>query len=90
MACLYQTAKASTMVLIIMVGASCFTGIFLGMGGGKAVVETLTAFGLGKWGLYLVLDEMWSKYKFDSEEELMKTAYRSYAQRGFGRCYFKE
>jgi hypothetical protein len=39
---------------------------------------------------HLVLDEMWSKYKFDSEEELMKTAYRSYAQRGFGRCYFKE
>lgn len=39
---------------------------------------------------HLVLDEMWSKYKFDSEEDLMKTAYRSYVQRGFGRCYFKE
>ncbi len=55
MACLYQTAKASTMVLIIMVGASCFTGIFLGMGGGTAVVETLTSVGLGKWGLYFVM-----------------------------------
>ena len=39
---------------------------------------------------HLVLDEMWSKYEFESEEELMKTAYRSYAQRGFGKCYFKE
>ena len=55
LACLYQTAKASTMVLIIMVGASCFTGIFLGMGGGTAVVESLTSLGLGKWGLYFVM-----------------------------------
>jgi tripartite ATP-independent transporter DctM subunit len=55
LACLYQTAKASTMVLIIMVGASCFTGIFLGMGGGTAIVETLTSVGLGKWGLYFVM-----------------------------------
>ena len=39
---------------------------------------------------HLVLDEMWSKYAFESEEELIKTAYRSYAQRGFGKCYFKE
>ncbi len=55
LSCLYQTAKASTMVLIIMVGASCFTGIFLGMGGGTAVVESLTSIGLGKWGLYFVM-----------------------------------
>jgi len=55
LACLYQTAKASTMVLIIMVGASCFTGIFLGMGGGTAVVESLTSLGLGKWELYFVM-----------------------------------
>ena len=39
---------------------------------------------------HLVLDEMWSKYEFESEEELMKTAYRSYAKRGFGKCYFRE
>ncbi len=55
LACLYQTAKASTMVMIIMVGATCFTGIFLGMGGGKAVVETLTSIGLGKWGLFFIM-----------------------------------
>jgi len=55
LATLYQTAKASTMVLIIMVGASCFTGIFLGMGGGKAIVETLTSLGLSKWGLFFIM-----------------------------------
>ncbi len=43
---LYQTAKASTMVMIIMAGAACFAGIFLGMGGGKAVVEAVTSIGL--------------------------------------------
>jgi hypothetical protein len=39
---------------------------------------------------HLVLDEVWSKYKFESEEELIKTAYRSYAQRRFGRRHFKK
>jgi tripartite ATP-independent transporter DctM subunit len=55
LATLYQTAKATTMVMIIMVGASCFTGIFLGMGGGKAIVDTLIAIGLDKWGLFFVM-----------------------------------
>ena len=39
---------------------------------------------------HLVLDEMRSKYKSKSEEELIKTTYRSYAQRRFGKRYFKE
>lgn len=51
--------------------------------------ETLTDYVRVALG-HLVLDEMWSKYEFESGEELMKTAYRSYAQRGFGKCYFKE
>lgn len=55
LASLYQTARASTMVLIIMVGASCFTGIFLGMGGGTTIIETLKAAGLSKWGIYFVM-----------------------------------
>jgi tripartite ATP-independent transporter DctM subunit len=55
LASLYQTARASTMVLIIMVGASCFTGIFLGMGGGTTIVETLKTAGLSKWGVYFVM-----------------------------------
>lgn len=55
MACLYQTAKATTMVLIIIVGASCFTGVFMGIGSGPAMVESLTALGLSKWGLYFLM-----------------------------------
>jgi hypothetical protein len=38
--------------------------------------DTLTDYVRAALG-HLVLDEMWSKYKFESEEELMKTAYRS-------------
>ena len=55
LACLYQTAKATTMVLIIIVGASCFTGVFMGIGSGPAMVESLTALGLSKWGLYFIM-----------------------------------
>ena len=37
-----------------------------------------------------VLDEIWSEDKTKSEEELMKSAYRSYTQKGFDKCHFKE
>jgi tripartite ATP-independent transporter DctM subunit len=55
LACLYQTAKAATMVLIILIGASCFTGAFSGIGAGSAMIDALTGTGLGKWGLYFVM-----------------------------------
>lgn len=51
--------------------------------------ETLTDFVRVALG-HLVLDEMWSKYEYENEDELMKSAYRSYAQRGFNRCHFRE
>lgn len=53
--CIYQTAKATTMVIIILVGASCFTGVFLGMGGGTAMVNIIIGLGLGKWGTYALM-----------------------------------
>lgn len=46
--CLYQTAKSTTMVLVIVVGASCFTAVFLGLGGGTALVDGMLGLGLGK------------------------------------------
>lgn len=49
--------------------------------------ETLTDYVRVALG-HLVLDEMWSEYEY--ENELIKSAYRSYAQRGFGRCFFRE
>lgn len=56
---LYQaavnTAKATTMVLIIVVGASCFTSVFLGIGGGKVVTNFVLGLGLGKWGTFWVM-----------------------------------
>jgi tripartite ATP-independent transporter DctM subunit len=53
--CLYQTSRTSTMVIIIIVGATCFTGVFLGLGGGKAIVDSLLGLGLGKWGTYILV-----------------------------------
>jgi tripartite ATP-independent transporter DctM subunit len=52
---LYQTSKTTTMVIIIIVGATCFTGAFLALGGGMAIVEALLALGLGKWGTYILV-----------------------------------
>ncbi len=53
--CLYQTSKTVTMVIMIIVGATCFTAIFLGLGGGKAIVDALLGLGLGKWGTYVLI-----------------------------------
>lgn len=53
--CLYQTSLTTTMVIIIIVGATCFTGAFLGLGGGKALVDALLGLGLGKWGTYVLM-----------------------------------
>ena len=41
---------------------------------------------------HLVLDDIWYRYKDEnmSHEEIIKSAYRSYAQRRYGRCHFKE
>jgi len=53
--CLYGTGKTVTMVMIIMVGASCFTGVFLGMGGSDALVKAILGLELGRWGTYVLI-----------------------------------
>jgi len=53
--CIYATAKTVTMVMIILIGASCFTGVFLMLGGGTAVVNAIIGLGLGKWGTYALM-----------------------------------
>ena len=50
-----STAKASTMVLIIVVGASCFTGVFLAVGGGQVVTSFVLGLGFGKWGIFWLM-----------------------------------
>jgi len=50
-----NTARTTSMVIIILVGASCFTGIFIGTGGGDVVKNTILGLGLGKWGTFVVM-----------------------------------
>jgi tripartite ATP-independent transporter DctM subunit len=49
------TAKTSTMVIIVIVGATCFTGVFLGIGGGDVVSHLLLNSGFGKWGTFVFM-----------------------------------
>jgi tripartite ATP-independent transporter DctM subunit len=51
-----STAKTVSMVLIVLVGATCFTGVFMGMGGGKALTSLILGLGLGKWGTFLIMN----------------------------------
>jgi tripartite ATP-independent transporter DctM subunit len=50
-----NTAKTSSMVIIILVGAACFAGVFLGSGGGKVVQNLILGIGFGKWGTFVVM-----------------------------------
>jgi tripartite ATP-independent transporter DctM subunit len=50
-----KTGRTSTMVLIVLVGATCFTGVFLGNGGGDVVTKFVLGMGFGKWGTFTVM-----------------------------------
>ena len=50
-----NTAKTSSMVIIILVGAACFASIFLGSGGGEVVQNFILGIGFGKWGTFIVM-----------------------------------
>ena len=43
-----NTAKTSSMVIIILVGAACFSSIFMGSGGGEVVKDFIYGIGFGK------------------------------------------
>jgi len=49
-----QTLKISSMMMIILVGGSMFSGIFLGMGGGEATEKILAALHLSPWGVLII------------------------------------
>ena len=57
--CLYEasvlTLKATGMVFAILMCASCFTGVFLGLGGVDIVTDFINSLGLGKWGTYVMM-----------------------------------
>lgn len=50
-----NTAKTTSMVIIILVGAACFASVFMGSGGGDVVREFIFAIGLGKWGTFIIM-----------------------------------
>jgi tripartite ATP-independent transporter DctM subunit len=50
-----NTAKTSSMVILILVGAACFSSIFMGSGGGEVVKDFIYGIGFGKWGTFVVM-----------------------------------
>lgn len=50
-----NTAKTTSMVIIILVGAACFAGVFMGSGGGDVVRNFILGIGLGKWGTFIIM-----------------------------------
>ena len=50
-----QTAKVTSMALLIAAGSSCFTAIFLGIGGGNVVVGAFEGLALSKWGVFFTV-----------------------------------
>ena len=54
-AAVVNTAKTTSMVIIILVGAACFSSIFMGSGGGEVVKNFIFSIGFGKWGTFIVM-----------------------------------
>ena len=50
-----DTAKTSAMCFVILIGANCFTAVFIGMDGDALVQNIVDALGLGKWGAYILM-----------------------------------
>lgn len=53
-ACLL-TLGSTGMVFAILIGASCFTGVFFGIGGVSIVTDFINLLSLGKWGTYIMM-----------------------------------
>ena len=51
----YTTLRVSSMILIIAVGASIFTGVFMRLGGGRMIEEVLLGLPLGPIGITVIV-----------------------------------
>lgn len=50
------TGRTVSMVMIILVGASCFTGVFMGIGGGEVLGNLIMTLGMGnKWLILFIM-----------------------------------
>jgi tripartite ATP-independent transporter DctM subunit len=50
-----NTAKTTSMVIIVLVGAACFASVFMGSGGGEVVQNLILGLGFGKWGTFIIM-----------------------------------
>jgi len=50
-----NTAKTTSMVIVILAFASCFSAVFMGSGGGEVVKNFIYGIGFGKWGTFIVM-----------------------------------
>ena len=50
-----NTSKTTSMVIVILACAACFSGVFMGSGGGDVVKEFIYGLELGKWGTFIVM-----------------------------------
>jgi tripartite ATP-independent transporter DctM subunit len=50
-----NTSKTTSMVIIILACAACFSGVFMGSGGGEVVKDFIYGIGFGKWGTFIVM-----------------------------------
>lgn len=51
----YDTAKITAMALIIIIGASAFTSMFLALNGDTLVQNIVQSLGMGKWGVFITM-----------------------------------
>ncbi|WP_185803038.1 TRAP transporter large permease [Pontivivens nitratireducens] len=49
------TARTTSMVLFVIVGATAFTGVFVAIGGTRIVSGYLDGLGLGPWGVFFLM-----------------------------------
>jgi tripartite ATP-independent transporter DctM subunit len=52
---LYGTVRVTGMAFFIAIGASMFTAIFIGLGGGDVVANAILSAPFGRWGAFLVI-----------------------------------
>jgi len=51
----YQTLRITSMIMFVVVGATMFTSVFMGLGGGDFVKNLLLAAPFGKWGVLALM-----------------------------------
>ncbi len=51
----YQTGIITAMIMYIIVGANCFTSIFMSIKADTIITDLLIGLGMGKWGTFIIM-----------------------------------